>query len=316
MNIRKLSIWSLARATGGLMLMAGLALACTETPSEPAPTYTVGGMVSGLAGSGLVLRDNGGDELAVSANGSVTFATKLAGGADYSVTVFKQPSSPVQSCAVTNGSRDGGQCQRDVRRDRLHDQHLHRGRHGLGPRRVGAGYCATMAATISPSPPMGPSLLGPRWPAAQRTALLCLLSRPVRRRAAPSPEERDGGRRQGYNRRQIACATNTYTVGGTVSGLVGSGLVLRDNGGDDLAVSANGPFTFATGLGTGAPYSVSVFAQPSSPAQRCTVRTGMGTMASANVTSVAIVCTTNPYTVGGTVSGLVELGMVLRRQRR
>src|SRR5215831_20631647 len=37
-----------------------------------------------------------------------------------------------------------------------------------------------------------------------------------------------------------------YTIGGTVTGLSGTGLVLQDNGGDNLAVSASGPFTFAT----------------------------------------------------------------------
>ena len=50
-----------ARA-GGLILAVGLALACTDTTGT-ALTYTVGGTVSGLAGSGLVLRDNDGDDL-------------------------------------------------------------------------------------------------------------------------------------------------------------------------------------------------------------------------------------------------------------
>ena len=47
------------------------------------------------------------------------------------------------------------------------------------------------------------------------------------------------------------CAnTATYSVGGTVSGLSGT-VVLQDNGGDDLSVTANGPFTFATKLADG-----------------------------------------------------------------
>jgi hypothetical protein len=58
----------------------------------------------------------------------------------------------------------------------------------------------------------------------------------------------------------IGCGTSTmssggppvtYTVGGTVSGLTGSGLVLADNGSNNLAVSANGPFAFTTALATG-----------------------------------------------------------------
>ena len=42
-------------------------------------------------------------------------------------------------------------------------------------------------------------------------------------------------------------ASSSYSVGGTVSGLSGT-VVLQDNGGDNLSVSANGSFTFATSL--------------------------------------------------------------------
>lgn len=98
----------------------------------------------------------------------------------------------------------------------------------------------------------------------------------------------------------VACAgcgggssPSTYTVGGTVSGLNGSGLVLRNNGGDDLPVSANGPFVFGTPLTDGATYSVSVSAQPSAEAQNCVVmNTGhRGTVHGSGVTGVNILCT-------------------------
>jgi hypothetical protein len=56
-------------------------VAC-DSPVQPL-TYTVGGEISGLAGSGLVLVNNGGDNLAVSADGPVTFASALAKGAGY-----------------------------------------------------------------------------------------------------------------------------------------------------------------------------------------------------------------------------------------
>src|SRR5882724_9125591 len=35
----------------------------------------------------------------------------------------------------------------------------------------------------------------------------------------------------------------TYSIGGTVAGMAGAGLILRDNGSDDLAVTHNGAFT-------------------------------------------------------------------------
>jgi 6-phosphogluconolactonase len=104
-----------------------------------------------------------------------------------------------------------------------------------------------------------------------------------------------------------------YTVGGTVTGLSGSGLVLNWNGGfgGDLAVSASGSFTFSTPLPDGTAFNVRVNSQPtSSPAQYCQVANGTGTIAAANVMNVTVTCGTG-YTVGGTVSGLVGSGLTL-----
>src|SRR5208282_1744397 len=81
----------------------------------------------------------------------------------------------------------------------------------------------------------------------------------------------------------------SYTIGGTVTGLTGSGLALQDNGGASLVISVSGIFTFATTVTSGGTYSVTVVAQPSNPAQTCTVANGSGT-ATANVTTVAVTC--------------------------
>ena len=100
----------------------------------------------------------------------------------------------------------------------------------------------------------------------------------------------------------------TYIVGGTVSGLdVGQSVILQDNGGDDLTISANGPFSFAVKISSGGSYAVTVGTQPQG--LYCVVAGGSGT-ASANVSSVAVACA-GPYTVGGTVSGLVGQGLEL-----
>ena len=180
--------------------------------SDPAPTqYTIGGSVTGLSGTGLVLQDNGGDNLSVSASGSFTFATKLNSGATYSVTVMTQPTG--QTCTVSSGT-------------------------------------GTASANITSV--------------------------------------------------AVACTTSTpnVTIGGTVTGLTGTGLVLQDNGGDNLTVSQNGAFTFATALASGTAYAVTVLTQPSSPAQTCTVASGSGTTASTNVISVAVTCTGGTASVG------------------
>jgi hypothetical protein len=70
--------------------------------SSPAPTYTIGGTISGLTTVGLVL-ENGSDTLSPAANAATfTFATKLTSGATYAVTVETQPLG--LSCQVSNGS--------------------------------------------------------------------------------------------------------------------------------------------------------------------------------------------------------------------
>jgi subtilisin-like proprotein convertase family protein len=88
----------------------------------------------------------------------------------------------------------------------------------------------------------------------------------------------------------------TFTVGGTVTGLAGTGLMLFTNG-SSLPVAANGGFAFAVALTSGTAYSVSVTGQPVGPVQTCTVTNGSGTI-SASVTTVSVACVTG-FSVGG-----------------
>lgn len=69
--------------------------------TNPVPTYTIGGTVSGLNGT-VVLQNNGADNLARNTNGSFTFATGLTDGAAYDIRVFTQPAG--QTCTVAAGS--------------------------------------------------------------------------------------------------------------------------------------------------------------------------------------------------------------------
>jgi hypothetical protein len=206
------------RSIGSVTFLALLMVGCGGgggAASSP-PTYSIGGTVTGLTGSGLVLQTNAGDLAAVSAAGAFTFANQLGGGAAYVVTVKTQPSAPAQNCIVTNGSGT-----------------------------VGTTNITTVA---------------------------------------------------------VACTVANYTVSGTVSGLAGTGLVLRDNGGDDLGVAANGVIAFPTKIASGATYSVTVFTQPTSPVQTCVITHGSGTMGSSDVTNAAVSCTLkNGFT--GFVSG-------------
>ncbi|MGY6630067.1 MAG: hypothetical protein ACXIUL_03575, partial [Wenzhouxiangella sp.] len=80
----------------------------------------------------------------------------------------------------------------------------------------------------------------------------------------------------------------TYSVGGAVSGLATGGLVLQNNGADDLAIAADGVFSFVTPLVDGSTYNVTVQTQPAG--QVCSVINGAGTLSGANITNVEIDC--------------------------
>ena len=80
-----------------------------------------------------------------------------------------------------------------------------------------------------------------------------------------------------------------YKVGGQVSGLQGEGLMLHNNGADELRLAPGSTqFVFETALIAGSPYAVTVGQQPQG--QSCTVSQGTGTL-QADVSSVRIACT-------------------------
>src|SRR6267378_7081732 len=110
---------------------------------------------------------------------------------------------------------------------------------------------------------------------------------------------------------QVACSTGTGNIiAGQVTGLLGSGLVLQNNGVDNLPVIANGGFNFATTIANGAMYKVTVQSQPTNPSQTCTVANGSGT-ASGNVGTIVVTCSSGTLILGGSVSGLAGTGLVL-----
>jgi len=123
-----------------------------------------------------------------------------------------------------------------------------------------------------------------------------------------------GGGDSGAVAPSVPVTPATYTVGGTVTGLAGPGLVLENSnslGPDDLAVSSSGSFAFGVQLGGGVGYDIGVKTQPLTPPQYCQVANGSGIIGAANVTNVQVSCGAG-YTVGGTVSGLVGAGLVLQ----
>jgi len=255
--------------------------------------YTVGGTVSGLAGSGLVLQNNGGDDLAIAANGGFTFATALTDQSSYEVTVATQPDHPVQTCTVANGSGMlAGADVTDVQVTCATDTFT-----------VGGTVSGLAGSGLVLQNNGGDDLaIAADGGFTFATALADQSSYEVT--VATQPDDpvqtctvaNGSGTLAGADVTdvQVTCATDTFTVGGTVSGLAGSGLVLQNNGGDDLAIAADGGFTFATALADQSSYEVTIATQPGNPIQSCTVANGSGTLAGSNVSDVAVQCSTEP----------------------
>ncbi len=267
----------------------------SAAPPDVSSSYTIGGVVSGLAaGDTLVLKDDGGDDLIVRADGPFTFAAPLANASAYAVTVSVSPASPhAQTCAVV-AAGSGFVANADVTNVQvscLYDFAIGGTVTGLAPGdsvvlqnsggddlTVGADGTFTFPMLVTTGKGYAASVLTQPSAPAQTCAV-----------SGASGVVGSGD----VTSVAVTCSTNRYIVGGTVSGLAsGDGFVLRDNGGDDLTVSADGTFTFATPVASGQGYAASVFAQPSTPAGTCIVAAGgSGTVTSAGVTSVQITCT-------------------------
>ena len=98
-------------------------------------------------------------------------------------------------------------------------------------------------------------------------------------------------------------AASLGTVGGTVTGMnSGQSVTLQNNGGDDLTVTGNTPFTFATSLVELTKFTVTVLTQPAG--QTCVVTRGVGVIPNDGSTANKVTVTCSADTLGGVVTGL------------
>jgi large repetitive protein len=267
--------------------------------------FTVGGTVTGMVGSGLVLQNNGAGDLAVAEDGTFTFAAPQDDGSAFAVTVLADPTDPEQTCLVTGGTGElaGGNVSSVT-------VNCSTKKYAVGGTITGlAGTGLVLQNNAGDDLPVNAN-----GTFAFATPIEDLAAYAVTVKTDPTNAWQTCTVTSGSGNVaqaaitdvSVTCTTNTYAVGGTISGLDGSGLVLQNSAGDDLAISENGAFTFPTAVASGSGYLVSVKTQPSDKSQTCTVTSGTGTMAGADVTNVSVACVTNKYTVGGSVTGIAD----------
>lgn len=279
-------------------------------------SYTVGGQVRGLAGAGLVLRRNGGEDLPIASDGAFTFPAQLS-GSRYEITVRTNPTDPWQTCSVGNGDGVvGGANVTNVDVACATNQYLIRGTvTGLAANDTSNQNSVALTnggdnLTVQSNGGFQFS----RRVASGGTYDVRVLTHPSNPTQSCSVANGAGSVSGGdVTTVAVSCVTSSFTVGGSVSGLQGSGLQLLNNGGDTLDVAAGmSIFTFNTPLPSGSAYDVTVARQPSTPTQICSVAGGAGVVGGGNVTSVQITCQRTEFTVGGQVSDLAGSGLTLQ----
>lgn len=102
---------------------------------------------------------------------------------------------------------------------------------------------------------------------------------------------------------------SSYSIGGTVSNLgSGKSIVLQNNLGSDLTISANGAYSFPTSLVNNASYSVTILTQPTN--QACVLSNASGTITSANVSNINVSCSIGVLSSGTIINPLNLTGGV------
>ena len=306
-----------SRALAALALLLLAACGGGGSASPPAAgTHTISVNVSGLRTSydGMTLRNNGGDALRVYAAGTYTFATPVADGSAYAVSVSAQPTGPAQTCAVANGS--GTIAGSDVANVAVSCPFATAyavggsvsGMAGNGLRLEYDADNVSLPAALTVA--ANGSFV---FDAATTSAVTGTVYR-LRILAQPTGPAQTcvltGGTgtvaTADISSVRISCDNHLVRI--NLTGMRDTGVIrLVNNGVDIIGVGARtGPDQFPAPVATGNPYYVTILQQPTTPAQTCVVSNGTGVMGGSDVT-VGIDCPYPPaYSVGGTISGLAS----------
>ncbi len=274
--------------------------------------YALAGTITGMSGSGLELTSLGLPAVTVPPGATGFSFGLLPSGTVYNITVSAQPTRPSQSCAVTGGNGAIGSA--DVPGITVTCATNRYALGGTASGLTGAGLVLSSPGLPDLSVPSGSSSFsfqggipsGSSYAVTVKTqpsnpAQTCIVTNGTG--TVGTSDVLDLA---------VTCSTNLYRVGGSVTGLSGYGLVVASPGQPDLKISSTASsFAFDTAVPQGTPYVVTVKAQPEGPFQTCAVTGGAGTVGAADVSTIAIACTTNTYAVRGSVTGLVGTGLQL-----
>jgi 6-phosphogluconolactonase (cycloisomerase 2 family) len=265
--------------------------------------YFISGTVSGLpAGKQLTLLNNNADPIAINANGTFTFAKRVAKGSSYTVTISQPPLG--WNCSIDNNI--GYDLDADIANVRVVCSSSKFSLSGLV---TGLAASKQLTLQINQANPVTVSQNGPVTLSSQIASgsnyTVSVQSQPEDQVCSVINHSLNSGFTSVSNVKVI-CSNTSFSIGGSVVGLAaGASLTILNNNADPLTITANGSFSFSTPVASDGNYSVTINKQPKG--QVCSVSNYAGKHLAAPVNNVSIVCNKTGYTISGTITGLNSL---------
>jgi len=296
LNVFALITWSLLAVVG-----------CGGDSGEPNvdATYTVAGSLSGLrSGSTVTLLSTSSTmttwtKTTISGNGRFVLDMPLKYNGSYSITISDQP--PGQTCSVVNGSGAGVVSNVSSVAVMCGDLPIKISgtvsglEAGKSMKLLNIGADSTTISSNGPFEFALPVALNGSY-------LVTVLTQPSNQTCTVNNGSGSGVTANVSNI-AVVCSNASFAVSGKLVGLTpGTRLTLLNNSVDPITLSEDGAFRFPARIPLSGVYSVTVATQPIG--KTCTVNAGSGDGITADVSTVAVLCSDTTFSVSVTVSGL------------
>jgi serine protease len=254
--------------------------------------FSISGQVSGLKGN-LIL-NNDGDQLLVTENTSFSFETKVETDFKYNLSVSQQPNN--QLCNLTNSS--GTVAKADITNIIIEC-------FDILPFSI-SGTVSNLEGSLTLSNNNDLLVITENSQFTFNETVNTGNTYNVEISNAPNSQACTISNSTGLildkaiTDVNVSCV-NVYSISGQVSGLKGS--LILNHSGDQLLITENTPFTFATKVKTDFKYNLNISQQTNN--QFCNISNGSGTVTDADITNIIIECfDILPFSISGTISGL------------
>lgn len=254
--------------------------------------YTVGGNITNLTGSGFQLAMSGdiSQTLAIPAGtANYTFPTSIPTGSNITVSIVNQPTSPWQTCSVSNGGPV------TVTSDISNvDVSCTTNTYTVAASIIGYSGTTDLVLQNNSADDMNVNLnAGYTFPTQIESGNpynVTVLTQPTNPWQTCTVTNGSGTITNSNVMAIVTCVTNQYFVAGTINGYIGDSLSISDGTNTQNITAGSTSFAFPL-TDSGTAYNVTITNRPANPVQNCTVTNPNGTITNANISDVVIDCT-------------------------